>query len=132
MVFARQGTMGEGGQGFLRGHIDGKDAEQVRCLQDVLHEGGDLAESYVTMLCAERADQTNQRTEAAAVDEAHLTQLQHVFFRFQDVLFDFYLERTDLLANHETPLTANHGDAGYFLRLQGEAHERLHAITMAL
>src|SRR5262249_31673848 len=99
MRFDGRGPQREGGQRVLFRVVDIEHAVQIRGAQDLLNERRNVAKLEITMVGAERAYQTNECAQGSAVHVTDCTQIEDVFFCFETVFLDFFLERANRVLN---------------------------------
>ena len=108
--------------GFFLGSIDMEHAGQFRGFKNFFQERGKLAKFQVAARGAQRADEANQGSEAAAIEEGHVVELKNKFLRFEGVLFDFELESASFVADNNPAAAANDDNLTAELRLQIKLH----------
>ena len=115
-------ALGEGVDRFFFGRVGVECARQFRGFENFEQERRELAKFEVAVGGAKRAQETNQSSEAAAIKETDLFELEDEFLCLKDVLFDLELERTGFLASHDAAAAANDDDIPAELRLQLKLH----------
>src|SRR5579872_6942174 len=83
---------------------------QVRDLQRLVNYRRYFAEFQATAVVTQPAEDTHEKTEAGAVDEVHIGQMQDDPFLRKQRIIDFMLQSLNFRARHNPPLATDHYD----------------------